>query len=135
MQIVELCFCPNTRLLLKHFRALHVKSQVTVSQGERIYNYLSIPEVEVKTTAPKGFLENKASKNVECIWITHLKAAKLERLWPFFLWVTVYAFSHYPNVPETISLKRLMIILTVIGKHKFHTRKSYKKNREELINL
>lgn len=76
MQFVELCFCPNTRLLLKHSEALHVKSQVTVCQREGIHNYLSIPEV--KTTAPRGFLDNKASKNTECIWITHLKAAKLE---------------------------------------------------------
>lgn len=80
MQIVELWFCPNTRLLLKHSESLHVKSQVTVHQREGIHNYLSIPEVEVKTTAPRGFLDNKASKNTECIWITHLKAAKLERL-------------------------------------------------------
>lgn len=39
-----------------------MKSQVTVCQREAIYNYLSIPEVEVKTTAPRGFLHNRASK-------------------------------------------------------------------------
>lgn len=55
-----------------------MKSWVTVCQREGIYHYLSIPEVKVKgTTAPKGFLDNKASKNMEYIWTTHLKAAQL----------------------------------------------------------
>lgn len=74
-------------MLLKHYGALQVKSQVTVCPREGIYNYLSIPEVKVKaTTAPSGFLDNKASKNMEYIWTTHLKAAQLtERRRTFFL--------------------------------------------------
>lgn len=54
-----------------------MKSQVTVCQREGIYSYLQIPEVEAKTTAPRGFLDNKSSENTEYIWVTHLKAAQL----------------------------------------------------------
>lgn len=109
MQIVEPCFCPNTRLLLKHSGALHGKSQVTVCQREGIYNYLSIPEIEVKTTAPKGFLDNKASKKHR-IYLDNTSQSNTVRPKVTILSLAVCTFSHCPNVPGTISLKRLMII-------------------------
>lgn len=111
MQIVELCFWHKDALKTLWSFTCEVTGY-SMPEGRNLQLPIN-PWSKSKSyyTAPRGFLDNKASKNSAYIWTTHLKAAQLaERGWPFFLWVRVYAFSHCPNVPGTISLKRLMVI-------------------------